>query len=310
MSRRIPRLLLASFVLLLLAGQLAANLRVATYNVRNYLMTNRLVHGKPGEKSVWRQNYPKPEVEKAALRRIIARVDPDILALQEMGGAPYLKELQRDLERFDGIRYPHAVLMLGADEDRHVAVLSKVPFHKVVQHKALTHKYFGNAEVVRRGLLEVQFKTNGRAWSLFNLHLKSKWTERDDDPEASLKREGEATAVREFLKKQHPVAQGHPYLLLGDFNDTPNSKPLARILRSGNTRLCRYIYCKDVRGRIWTHYWRKGGLYSQIDYICASFGMLKLYGLPEGRWPDGHIEDSDDTLVASDHRLVWVELPF
>ena len=34
--------------------------------------------------------------------------------------------------------------------------------------------------------------------------------------------EKEATAVREFLKKKHPVSDGHPYLLVGDFNDTPN----------------------------------------------------------------------------------------
>lgn len=308
MKRR--HILLLTGSLFLAASQMSAKLVVATYNIRNYLMTDRLVYGKPGEKPVWRQDYPKPENEKTALRDIIARVNPDILALQEIGDAPYLRELQRDLKRLNGIDYPHATLMLGADPVRHVAVLSKVPFHKVVQHQSLGHKYFGKTEIVSRGLLEVQFETAGRRWSLYNLHLKSKWTERKDDPEAALKREGEARAVRDFLKKQHPVVQGHPYLIAGDFNDTPNSKPLARILRSGNTPLCRYIYCKDDRGRIWTHYWRKGGTYSQIDYICASFGLLKLYGLPEGRWPEGHIEDSKDTMIASDHRMVWVELPF
>ena len=302
--------LLSVLLFLSLVDDLPAKLRVATYNVRNYLMTDRLVPGKPGDKLIWRKNYPKPEIEKKALRRIIAKVDPDILALQEMGGAPYLKEFQRDLEHVEGVSYPHSALMLGADEDRHVAVLSKIPFNQVVQHKSLSHKYFGQNEIVRRGLLEVQFNTNGLDWSLFNLHLKSKWTERKDDPEASLKREGEATAVREFLKKKHPVSDGHPYLLVGDFNDTPNSKPLARILRSGNNRLCRYIYCQDERGRIWSHYWRKGGLYSQIDYICASFGMLDLYKLPEGQWPSGNIEDSSDSMLASDHRMVWVDLPF
>ena len=86
-------------------------------------------------------------------------------------------------------------------------------------------------------------------------------------------------------------------------------KPLP-VLRSGNNRLCRYIYCQDERGRIWSHYWRKGGLYSQIDYICASFGMLDLYKLPEGQWPSGNIEDSSDSMLASDHRMVWVDLPF
>ena len=94
--------LLSVLLFLSLVDDLPAKLRVATYNVRNYLMTDRLVPGKLGDKLIWRKNYPKPEIEKTALRRIIAKVDPDILALQEMGGAPYLKELQRDLEHVEG----------------------------------------------------------------------------------------------------------------------------------------------------------------------------------------------------------------
>ncbi len=304
--RHLPSI--TALLLVLLTGRLAAELRVATYNVRNYLMTNRQVFKAPGAKPVWRENYPKPENEKSALRNIIAKVDPDILALQEMGAEPYLKEFQRDMKRLNGVDYPHTALMIGADEDRHVAVLSKIPFQKVLQHKDLSFKYFGETEVVRRGLLEIQFKTGDLEWSLLNVHLKSKWTERDDDPEASEKRESEATSVREFLKKKHPPSGKYPYLLVGDFNDTPNTKPIARILNSGRNRLCRYVYCMDSRGRIWTHYWRKGGTYSQIDYIFASFGMLEKY--PDGKWPTGRIEDSGETMVASDHRMVWLDLPF
>ena len=123
--RHLPSI--TALLLVLLTGRLAAELRVATYNVRNYLMTNRQVFKAPGAKPVWRENYPKPENEKSALRNIIAKVDPDILALQEMGAEPYLKEFQRDMKRLNGVDYPHTALMIGADEDRHVAVLSKIP---------------------------------------------------------------------------------------------------------------------------------------------------------------------------------------
>jgi len=304
----IRRFLLLSFVLGLLAQSLWAELKVATYNVRNYLLTDRLVPIEGSTKMVWREEYPKPEPAKRALRRIIAREAPDILALQEMGNEPFLKEIQRDLEKIDGIRYPHVALMKGVDEDRHLAVLSKIPFVEVIKHDDLDYKYFDDRQVLRRGLLEIQFKSGGKQWSLFNVHLKSKWTVRKDDPESGLMREAEARSVRDFLKKRYPPEEGYPYLLVGDFNDTPNSKPIARILKSGKTNLAYYLYSTDKNGRIWTHFWSRGGTYSQVDYVFASMGMLQL--LPEGKSTRGKIEDSVDTLKASDHRMVLVELPF
>ena len=99
--RRIPVGAIAQiFLFILISGTLVAEVRVGTYNIRIYLMTDRLVDG------TWRKNYPKPENEKTALREIIAREKPDILAIQEMGTAPYLQELLRDLKRINGIDIP------------------------------------------------------------------------------------------------------------------------------------------------------------------------------------------------------------
>ena len=57
----------------------SAAVTVATYNVENYTIADRMVEG------VYRQAYPKPEKEKAALRHVISDIAPDILALCEMG---------------------------------------------------------------------------------------------------------------------------------------------------------------------------------------------------------------------------------
>ena len=54
-------------------------LRLATYNLKNYLSKDRLIEG------FWRQQYPKPEHEKSLLRAIIKEVSADIIALQELG---------------------------------------------------------------------------------------------------------------------------------------------------------------------------------------------------------------------------------
>ena len=57
----------------------SAALTVATYNVENYLLADRLVEG------VYREAYPKPETEKAGLRQVIKAINADILTVQEMG---------------------------------------------------------------------------------------------------------------------------------------------------------------------------------------------------------------------------------
>ena len=65
--------------------------RVASYNVRNYLLMDRLVAGR------WVEDSPKPEIENRIVRSIIKNVNADILALQEIGPPIYFHDLWRDL---------------------------------------------------------------------------------------------------------------------------------------------------------------------------------------------------------------------
>src|ERR1700712_5788683 len=106
-------------------------LTIAAYNVENYLVADRMVEG------VYHQAYPKPEMEKAALRQVIAGIAPDILAVEEMGTQPFLDEFQHDLKQA-GQDFPFTALLEGSDPDRHVAVLSKVPFKEVRRHAKLS----------------------------------------------------------------------------------------------------------------------------------------------------------------------------
>ena len=81
-------------------------------------------------------------------------------------------------------------------EERHLALLSKIPFTKIDTPKDLSFKYFEGRRSPSRGLMEIEFKSGDTKWSLFNLHLKSKWTERPDDPEAAIRREKKKKPVR------------------------------------------------------------------------------------------------------------------
>ncbi|MCC6414908.1 MAG: hypothetical protein IT582_03240 [Opitutaceae bacterium] len=173
----------------------ADELTIATYNIENYVAADRMTG------QGYRKDYPKPEVAKAALRVVIKQLDADVLVLQEMGPVPYLTELQRDLER-QGTPYPYAVLMRGADEDRHSAVLSSRPFARTAQHSGLVFKYREGHEAVKRGLLEVVLDTASGPVTLWALHLKSRYTDEAADPASAERRAGEAMAIREFILKQ------------------------------------------------------------------------------------------------------------
>lgn len=272
--------------------------RVATYNAENYLVMDRRVD----EQERWRPEYPKPESEKAAFRGVVRAVAPDVLALQEMGGPAFVRELQRDLQR-EGLDYPHCYVLEAEDEVRRVAVLSKLPFRGVTPHTDADFPYFGGRERIRRGLLEIEFETSGEAWTLFTLHLKSKWTEREDDPEAERRRTGEATAARDrILERRDPE---DPFLIAGDFNDTRDTPALRRFLRRGDVTIAEPLEAADSRGHRWTQYWERQDLYSRIDFILVSPGMRAR--LVPGAFG---VYDGPGYGAASDHRLVWADFCF
>jgi endonuclease/exonuclease/phosphatase family metal-dependent hydrolase len=211
------RFLLAASLVVAVAT--ASALTVGTYNVENYNLADRMVEG------VFRQAYPKPEAEKQALRTAIRGFAPDVLALAEMGSAPFLEELQRDLKA-EGLDFPHAVVLEAADADRHVAVLSRLPFKDVRRHAKVPVKYLGESDVVKRGVLEVTIATSAGDVTLFVVHLKSRRTERPDDPEGAAQRTAEAEAVRDLVLARFPDPAQARFMIAGDWNDTRNSKPV------------------------------------------------------------------------------------
>lgn len=274
----------------------AAAITIATYNVENYLVADRMVDG------VYRQAYPKPEKAKAALRRVIGGIDPDILAVQEMGGREFLGDFQREL-RHAGQDFPHVALLDAVDPDRHVAVLSKLPFRDVRRHARIPVTHQGRSDAVRRGVLEAVFASDAGDFSLFVVHLKSRHTERPDDPESALRRAGEAEAVRDLVLSRHPDPAQALFLVCGDINDTRNSRPVRALRKRGDTVIGEILQAVDSRGEVWTHYYRPTDTYSRVDYLIASPALLP-------RVADGGavIWDGPGTAEASDHRPVYVKL--
>ena len=140
-----------------------------------------------------------------------------------------------------------------AEEERHLAILSRIPFSQIRIHHDLSFTYFDGVESPSRGMLEAEFVVNGIRWNLFNLHLKSKWTERKDDPNANPRCEKEARTIRDYLRKRFLPGEGHPYLLAGDFNDHKNSAPCAVSCKSMTSLLRKWFLASiptDIFGPI------------------------------------------------------------
>lgn len=289
-----PLLRLLAFLALAVA---ARALTVGAYNVENYTVADRLVDG------VYRKAYPKPEAEKQALREAILGFAPDILAVEEMGGPPFLAELQADL-RAAGLDYPHAAVLEAADADRHVAILSRLPFKDLRRHTQVGFKYFGQPDVVKRGVLEATFATSEGDLTVFVIHLKSRRTERKDDPEGALQRELEAEAVRDLVLARFPDPAKAKFIVCGDWNDTRNSKPVRSLAKRGDTVLGEILRAYDSRGETWTHAYRREDSYSRIDYLLVS-PSLKPFVAHKGT---AKIHDGPGVREASDHRPVYVQL--
>ena len=279
----------------------AETIRVASYNVENYLVMDRMVSGR------WQEEYPKPLKERRIIRSVINQTNPDILAIQEIGERVYLDELWEDLNNTNGTQFKYAAWLTGQEEgeQRHLALLSKIPFSSIDAPKDLSFKYFEGRRSPSRGLMEAEFNTGGTKWSLFNLHLKSKWTERPDDPEASIRREKEARVIRDYIRAKYPPYKDPNYVVLGDFNDHKNSAPLRRFLQVNNSTLTQMVQCRDQEGHFWTHYWDKQDSYSRFDYLLASPELFKKLVPDSARIGGFHL-----CLLGSDHRIVFADFEF
>lgn len=271
-------------------------LTIATYNIENYVAAGRRVD------DVYRPAYPKPEAAKAALRRVMHALNADVLALQEMGPAAYLEELRRDL-RAEGVDYPYTALAEAADADRHVAVLSRLPFRRVQSETDLEFSYFGGREKVKRGVLEITVAMGPVDLTLFVVHLRSRFTDRPEDPGSAVCRAAEAGAIRDHVLRRFPDPVAARFLILGDCNDTKGSKPLRLLTKRGQTIISKLLDAADPRGETWTYAYFKADTYERVDHVLVSPALLPAVAGGRAR-----IYDGPGVREASDHRPVVVTL--
>lgn len=273
------------------AEKSAGRVRIASMNCRNYLTTNR--HTADGK---YKRRWAKPLAEREAMRRVICEMKPDVLALQKIGDEKHLDQLAEDLLRKTGMAFVHRACLKGRDTHRRVGIISRIPFEKVLE--------FPEKEKMSRGVLGAEFRFGERRLRVFTLHLKSKINRTPDDPECAGERRNEAVCAGKILS----AAGGELCVLLGDFNDTPESEPIRALAReSGLKRLVP----SDSSGETWTYCYRKTDEKKTFDHYFIS-PQLEKFKIPQSeKIADDEFSRiilSDGKIVyASDHRMIFAD---
>lgn len=205
-------------------NSIAANprLRIASYNALNLFDDI----DDPGKRD---EGTPAKSADsQRALADVILSSDADVIAMQEVEKLSALKDFRDQ----NGLReeYPHLVLVEGNDKRGiDVALMSKFPVNDVVSHKDEVFPVKGQKP---RGFLrdllqaDIEVPEYGEV-RFFVTHLASKM----GGKRADRMRIAEARAAREIIKEETADFPGQKYVILGDFNDTPDSPAVQEFKR-------------------------------------------------------------------------------
>jgi endonuclease/exonuclease/phosphatase family metal-dependent hydrolase len=277
----------------------AETFRVATYNVENYL--DQPTESRP---------HVKASEAKAKIRESIRALNPDVLALEEMGTANALLELRASLKA-EGLDFPHWEHISGADTNIHVAVLSKFPI--VARHPHTNDNFLldGKRFRVSRGFAEVEIQVaTNFTFTLITAHLKSRRPVPEAD-EAELRLQ-EAKVLRGIIDEHFKTDPNAKLVVLGDFNDVKSSDSTKTIIGRGKFKLTdtrpaerngdnttnsnpRY----DPRTVTWTYYYGLEDTYARIDYILLSPAMTRDWVTNET-----YVLTIPNWGIGSDHRPI------
>jgi endonuclease/exonuclease/phosphatase family metal-dependent hydrolase len=274
----------------------AAVFRIATYNLENYL------HQPLGTRPA------KTEIGRDRVCDALQIAQPDVLAVQEIGGPQSLAELQARLETA-GLDLPHTEIVHGYDTNIQVALLSRFPMTARRSHPKEYFLIRGRRYRTTRGILDVEITLPSTyRFTLLAVHLKSR-RETGGVSQQDL-REQEARVLRRIVDNHLRVDPEANLVVLGDFNDNPRSLTLRTVVGRGRTALLDTRPAEEIannplaqrsvtspRSIAWTHFYGREDLYSRIDYILLSRGMAREWQ-PQGT----RVLAFPNWGEASDHR--------
>jgi endonuclease/exonuclease/phosphatase family metal-dependent hydrolase len=299
MNLRLKPWLFVAFVLFVPFLLRAELIRIAAYNLENYL-------DQPTET----RRFVKSPEAKAKIRESIRALKPDVISLEEMGTTNALLELRTSLKA-EGLDFPYWEHVSGFDTNIHVALLSRFPITARRPHTNENFLLDGRRFSVSRGFLEVDVQVNSNfSVTLLGAHLKSKRAV-PEASEAELRLE-EAKLLRARVSDILSANPNANLVILGDLNDTKDSQSTKAIVGTGNFKLVDTRPAErngddasnlNHRGSqmnvTWTYYYPVEDTYSRIDYILLSPAMARDWVKSET-----YVLALPNWGIGSDHRPI------
>jgi predicted extracellular nuclease len=257
-------------------------IKIMNWNLHNFFDTEEEAGGE--DDSISQSEY----TEK--LNAVVATIEslaPDVIVFCEVENQGILDDINAALDN----AYPESHISEGNDpRSIDIAALSKIPFTNVVSHLGETFVVEGTAAPefeFTRDLLEYHFEVGSQKVVLLGVHFKAKGP--PDNPDKRLAEAQRTRAVADELTAADPSLG---VLILGDFNDLPDSPPLDAVTGSDPVYVDAASFVPE--GDRWSFDFQ--GSLELIDHQIGNPVMMDR--LDEA---SVHIEHEGDVDTASDH---------
>ena len=263
----------------------------------------------------------REQVNEQATRNtaaVIADMAPDVLAVVEAEDRPALVRFNENvlkLSQGEDSRFAHTMLIDGNDERGiDVGLFAKDGFPVAGMRSHVDDPGPNGEPVFSRDCAEYELEVNGEKLLLMANHLKSKGFGKAST--SNQRREAQAKRIAEIYEERRKEGWKN-VVIAGDFNDTPDSGPLAPLLKKTDLK-----DVSQLQGWVWGE--REGtyggGKKEKIDYLLLSPALhskVKTGGVNrKGLWHGPRTQNPWEMLptltkeveAASDHAAVWVEL--
>ncbi|MDB5518994.1 MAG: putative extracellular nuclease [Tardiphaga sp.] len=247
--------------------------------------------------------------------RVIKTIDADVLGVVEAESRPALVRFCKDvMPAVDGTAYDHIMLIDGNDERGiDVGLMTKKKFN-IVSIASHVDDEDDDGLIFSRDCAQFEIETaDGNTLIVLANHFKSKGFGTQATSDAKRERQAARTAT---IYRQ--LRQTHKFIaIVGDFNDTPDSNPLAPLFSQTGLKDISELPGFDDGGRPGT--FKNGTASNKIDYILLSPDLfakataggifrMGVWGGTNGTLFEHFPEITKEVEAASDHAAIWAEL--
>lgn len=262
----------------------SGTVRVATWNVHD--LFDEVDRTEPPGNQDTVLSHAQVEEKLARVGAVLARIDADLVVLQEVENRALLERLADG--PLAGLGYLELSLTEGLDpRGIDIGVLSRLPI-EVVSH--LGERDPEGRPLWSRDLVEIHLRAGAGELILLANHFASQAGDADD------RRTAQARAARAWADQLAAASPSAPVLVLGDLNDEPGSAPLQPLLGDGRWVDLGADLPED-RGVTYA----AAGFRSRLDYLLVHAPFLATVAWFETL-------AGPDVEAASDHRPLAVDL--